>query len=254
VFNQENKPLRDIIYILAITMLFLTAYSYSEIQLDFAVKVKKAPIKAFWTAPKSEPILERNLTEFLTTLSQKIRLQNPVSKIDSSSQTILLTGDSMCEGLMFRFQEYAKRNKHNLKTVIWYSSTTVRWSQSDSLRKLIQKYEPDFVFFTTGSNELFIRDIQDREKYIQNIVAQVGDKPFVWIGPPNWAEDTGINDLLIKNVGKDRFFESRYLKFERSADGAHPTFPSAAVWADTIATWVMQKSRNPILLAKPVKP
>ena len=157
----------------------------------------------------------------------------------------------MCEGLMFRFNDYAKFNNHEIKTVIWYSSTTEWWSKSDSLKKLIDKYNPSYIFFTTGSNELFIRNIQEREKYIKDIVAQVGDKNFVWIGPPNWAKDTGINDLIIKNVGRDRFFESRNLTFQRGADGAHPTWSSAAAWADTISSWLMEESRHKILMLKP---
>ncbi|NJO03647.1 MAG: hypothetical protein HC880_19955 [Bacteroidia bacterium] len=43
------------------------------------------------------------------------------------------------------------------------------------------------------------------------------------------------------------------LRFERGPDGAHPTWSSAAVWADTISSWIMHKSRHKILLEKPDK-
>ncbi len=250
---KEVKPLLEVIAIVAIALGALMLYSVTEQQINFEVSVKKSALKDFISPPPSRPFLAENYQTYFEEVldSVLVVIDSTAQEIDTSSHTILLTGDSMCEELMFRFRDYAAYNKHELKTVIWYSSSTLWWSESDSLQKLIKKYEPDYVFFTTGSNELFIRNIQEREKYIQDIVRQAGNSKFIWIGPPNWAKDTGINDLIIKNVGKDRFFESRHLTFERKGDGAHPTRRSSAVWADTIASWVMQKSRNKILLKKP---
>jgi hypothetical protein len=175
--------------------------------------------------------------------------------VDSSRQTILLTGDSMSEGLMFPFMKYAKYNDYNLQTVIWYSSSTLWWAEKDSLRKLIDKYKPTFIIFTLGSNELFIRNIrQEREKYVQDIIQQAGNIPFVWIGPPNWKKDTGINDMLLANLGEDRFFISKDLTFERANDGRHPSRRASVIWADTISRWITQKCRYPIKLEKPKLP
>lgn len=249
---KEIRPLLEVILIFVISLSTLSIYSYVDAPIEFSVKVKQSEIKAFLSAPSEEPFLaaslERHLEAVLDSLMKRI---DSSAVLDTSSHKILLTGDSMCEGLMFRFKEYAKANNHELKTVIWYSSTTVWWSESDSLSKLVRKYNPDYIFFTTGSNELFIRNIEEREKYIQDIISQAEDRKFIWIGPPNWADDTGINDLIIRNVGRDRFFESRYLTFERGPDGAHPTWSSSAVWADTISTWIMEKSRYKILMHKP---
>ena len=249
---KEIRPLLEVILIFVISLSTLSIYSYVETPIEFSVKVKQSEVKAFLSAPPYEPFLASKLDKHLeSVLDSLIKGVDSTEVLDTTSHKILLTGDSMCEGLMFRFKEYAKANNHKLKTVIWYSSTTVWWSESDSLRKLVNKYEPDYIFFTTGSNELFIRNIEEREKYIQDIISQAGERKFIWIGPPNWADDTGINDLIIRNVGKDRFFESRYLTFERGPDGAHPTWSSSAVWADTISTWIMQKSRHKILMRKP---
>lgn len=250
---KEIKPLLEVISILFIALIFLTVYSFADFDLSFQLELKKPPIKAFLTPPPSTHFLASTLQQHRRRVLDSV-LNNRLAQkklVDSSSHTILLTGDSMCEGLMFRFRDYAKYNQHKLKTVIWYGSTTERWSKTDSLQKLVKKYNPDYIFFTTGSNELFIRNIQDREVYIQDIVKQAGERKFIWIGPPNWAKDTGINDLIVKNVGEDRFFESKNLTFKRAADGAHPTWSSAAVWADTISSWVMRKSRHKILLQKP---
>ena len=249
---KEIKPLLEIILIFVISLIVLGIYSYVDAPIEFSVKVKQSEIKAFLSAPPQEPFLASSLEKHLeSVLDSLIKGVDTTKVLDTTSHKILLTGDSMCEGLMFRFKEYAKANNHELKTVIWYSSTTIWWSESDSLRKLVHKHQPDYIFFTTGSNELFIRNIQEREKYIQDIISQTGGRKFIWIGPPNWADDTGINDLIIKNVGRDRFFESRHLTFERGPDGAHPTWSSSAVWADTISTWIMEKSRHKILMRKP---
>ena len=252
LFSPETRPLWEFVAILAIVIFTLSFYAWIEKEAEIqGVKIKKSPLKAYLNPPPESPILSMNIANIYTDTWQKNKELIRKEAIDSSKQVILLTGDSMCEGLMFRFQDYAKLNGHTLKTVIWYSSGTVGWSKSDSLRKLVKLHNPSYIFFTTGSNELFIRDIHEREKYIKNIIEQAGDKPFIWIGPPNWAEDTGINDLIVKNTGKDRYFKSKGLTFQRASDGAHPTWGSAAVWADTIAGWVMQKARKKILLQKP---
>ncbi|MCU0446116.1 MAG: SGNH/GDSL hydrolase family protein [Microscillaceae bacterium] len=251
--KSNPQPLFEVVMICLVTLFTLAVYSFIDYEIKFGVELKKSEMKAFFTPPQNQPFIRQKFDLALPKIISRTLKSDELARVDTSSQTILLTGDSMCEGLMFRFNDYVKYNNHKIKTVIWYGSTTIKWSESDSLKKLIDFYKPSYVFFTTGSNELFIRNIQEREKHIQNIVSQVGSRKFIWIGPPNWAEDTGINDLIVKNVGQDRFFESKNLQFDRASDGAHPTFKSAAVWADTISAWVMQKSRHKIMLKRPKK-
>jgi hypothetical protein len=155
---------------------------------------------------------------------------------------ILLTGDSMGDGLFLAWLRQRKAGEFEIKYVPWYGSTTENWGASDKLSNLIEKYKPSLVVFTLGSNELFVPSIERREVYVKEIVRQMGQAEFVWIGPPNWKDDTGINALIEKHVGKSRFFVSKELQFERRSDGAHPTEKAAAVWADTIARWI---DKNP---------
>ncbi len=250
--KHTHQPLWQVIWILSIVIFALGAYTFvgKEIEIQ-GTKIKKSALKDYLNPAPQEALLAQYRHDTYSDTWAKNKELIRKEAIDSTKQIILLTGDSMCEGLMFRFQDYAKLNGHTLKTVIWYSSGTPGWSKTDSLRKLIKIHKPTYVFFTTGSNELFIRNIVDREKNIQQIIGQAGDLPFIWIGPPNWAEDTGINDLIAKNAGKDRYFKSKGLTFKRLSDGAHPEWNSAAVWADTIAGWVMKKARKKILLKKP---
>lgn len=166
--------------------------------------------------------------------------------VDSSSHYILLCGDSMTEQMRFAIEAFAKKNGHKLMTCTWYSSSTQIWSESDKLSVLIKEYKPDFIFFTVGSNELFVPKIDKREKFIQDIIIEADTAlvPFIWIGPPNWKDDTGINKLIEKNLGKQRFFYSGGFreKLKRIKDGAHPTREAAELWVDSLSSWLRTQS------------
>ena len=93
---------------------------------------------------------------------------------------------------------------------------------------------------------------------------KVGDVPFVWIGPPSYTEnnpngikrwvDKGYNDQLIKEVGADRFFDSRDMQMDRSRDGLHPTMKGAVVWMDQLAQWMSSElTRHPVVLNPPTQ-
>lgn len=171
---------------------------------------------------------------------------------DTASKTILFIGDSMLEGLSPRLAAYAAENGHTLYTVIWYSSTSEVWGRSGKLAKYIAQLHPDYVFICLGANELFVKDIKDkRDKYVKQMVSEIGDIPFVWIGPPNWKDDTGINDLIKANVPRGSYFRSNGMHFDRAKDGAHPTRSSAILWMDSVARWMPQNSNHPIKMALP---
>lgn len=175
-----------------------------------------------------------------------------VNPCDTTSQTILFIGDSMLEGLSPRLAAYAAHNGHTLYTVIWYSSTSETWGRSDMLRRYIQRLKPTYVFISLGANELFVRNITERRRqYVEKIIKDLGDIPYVWIGPPNWAEDSGINDLIESAVSRGSYFRSKGMHFERGADGAHPTPASASAWLDSIARWMPANARYPIRLDVP---
>ena len=90
-----------------------------------------------------------------------------------------------------------------------------------------------------------------RKPYLKKILAEIGDIPYVWIGPPNWDQDTGINDMLAENLEEGRFYLSANDHFARSRDGAHPTRASAHLWMDRVVKWLGTKGANPIRLENP---
>ncbi len=172
--------------------------------------------------------------------------------VDTMAQNILFIGDSMLEGLSPRLAAYAKENGHKMNTVIWYSSTSNVWGECDTLKTFIRRFRPTYVFICLGANELFVRDIaKKRDKYVKTILSQIGDIPYLWIGPPNWKEDTGINDLIATNAKPGCFFLSNGMHFDRAKDGAHPTRSSAVQWMDSVVRWMPENCAHPIRLNIP---
>lgn len=171
---------------------------------------------------------------------------------DTLSHTILFIGDSMLEGLSPRLAAYCDANGHELYSVVWYSSTSEVWGRSDKLSSYIAKVKPSYIFVCLGANELFVPDIANRrEQYVKKILADIGNIPYVWIGPPNWKADTGINSLIGSLAEPGSFFLSDGMSFERSKDGAHPTRTSAAAWLDSVARWMPANCAHPIRMNAP---
>lgn len=167
---------------------------------------------------------------------------------------ILFIGDSMLEELSRRLDDYAVANGHTLQTVVWYGSTTEKWGMTQTLRHLVAEYKPTYLWVCLGGNELFVRDLEERDAYIKLLLAQAGDLPLVWIGPPNWKQDTGINDLIRHNVGEGSFFDSSQLTLKRKKDGRHPTHQAAAEWGDEVAAWMQSTACDqPLTMRRPDK-
>jgi len=113
-------------------------------------------------------------------------------------------------------------------------------------------YTTNYIFVCLGANELYVPDIKRaRRPFLKKILAEIGDIPYVWIGPPNWVEDTGINDLIEQEVENGCFYLSAHDQFERSRDGAHPTRASAHQWMDRVVKWLGEKGARPIRLVNP---
>lgn len=176
----------------------------------------------------------------------------PQFVVDTLPQRILFVGDSMLEGLSPRLAAYAKHNGHELYSVIWYGSTTKSWGNTQKMAEYIKQFNPSFIFVSLGGNEMFVKDIKTRHlQQLKNILKQIGDIPYQWIGPPNWKPDTGINELLAANIPADKFFLSKDLKLARASDKVHPTRVAAYGWFDLIVKWMSENQKYRIKLEKP---
>ena len=177
--------------------------------------------------------------------------EDKTQAVDSSAQTVLLIGDSMIEGLARRFANYAKANNHKLYTIVWYGSTTKSWAETNTLDYFIKLRKPTYIVVCLGSNELFVNDLDLRRTYVAAIRKKIGTIPYVWIGAPDWKGDTGINDMIEREVGNGRYFDSRQLVIKRGSDNIHPTFSAAALWADSVAQWMSSgKTLHPLELKR----
>ena len=243
-----KKSYRVLIAIMALALLAVFLYSQSD-SLSEMIGLKKGKFNETLFAEKKGKEVKTAPAD--TTATKK---QPGKNEMDTTSKTILFIGDSMVECLFPRMSAYAKKNGHTFYAVIWYSATSEVYGTRTTIKEYIDKYKPNYIIFSLGGNELFVRDIKDnRQRYVDEIIRQFGDIPYVWIGPPNWKPDTGVNEMIESSVPEGCFYLSYTpdQHYDRSRDGAHPTRASAAAWMDRVAKWVMTKSAYPIKLNKP---
>jgi len=232
---------KKILMILTVVLAAVLIYACIPSKGEEENKIKKVNLDA----------LKETEDETADSLTLTDSAQVEVQQVDTTKQRILLVGESMVEGLSRPFADYCAANGHEYNAVCWYSSTTKHWAVTDTLQHFINKFNPTYVFITIGGNELFVKDLDNRERYIKRIIEVVGDRNLAWIGTPAWKQDTGICDLTQKLVGKNRYFDSRGLKLERGKDHAHPTFAAAVVWMDEFVKWVTSfDCKHPIVLDK----
>lgn len=240
-----KKSYKVLFTILAIALVGFFLFS----QFDFPEKLglKKGKFNETLFASDKEEVTNKD------TVATQEKKPNK-NEMDTTKKTILFIGDSMVECLFPRMSAYAKKNGHTFYAVVWYSSTTEVYGTRTTVKEYIDKYHPDYILFSLGGNELFIRDIKEnRQKYVDEIIRQFGDIPYIWIGPPNWKPDTGINDMIKSSVPEGCFYLSYTpdQHYDRKKDGAHPTAASSNLWMDRICKWIMTESAHRIRLEKP---
>lgn len=251
--KRNNKTPRNYwayLILLAGSLVVFSGYALLGSDTLFSLDVRKMSIAKY---ARHDSHVNDTLTpsDSLALIVQEVDSTLPPT--DSTGKVrFLLIGDSMNENLRTRLNDYCLANGYDMHCVIWYGATTKQFGTSDTIAYFISQKAPTYVLLTIGSNELFVRDIiEKRTDYVKHIVKQLGRLPFVWVGPPNWKEDTGINELIVSNVGESRYFESKRLKFDRYKDGAHPTKTSAFMWMDSIAVFLNTSAKTPIVLTSP---
>ncbi len=237
--------------LLALALIVILVIAFSDDLSIGDYTVRKAPFRDnLLVDHDAEAREEARQDSIIEAKRLEMEARSQEETTDSTSQSILLIGDSMTWNLAYRFAQYAKFNGHTFHAVNWDSSGTVRWAKSRHLSEYIKEYGATYVFLCLGSNELYIKDPKKHLPQITSILEEIGELPYVWIGPPNWKEDYGINDLLEATCRPGGFFRSEGMTFKRKKDGIHPTREASAVWVDSIARW-MPKSSHPILMETP---
>ena len=224
---------------LTLTLLIFLGAGYYGLEVkagDFSLKTLRIPERISWRAVADT--LEA---------ADTIPPEPPGPILDTTAQRILYFGDSMIEKNRFRMAEYCNDNGHEYKGVIWYGSTSKEWAGTADLDTLIARHKPTFILVSLGSNEMFVRDLEARESYVDSILAKIDTIPYLWIGPPNWKPDTGINEILRTHCGERNYYPSLNLTFERASDHVHPNQRASNMWMDSVATFLTDGSATRIL-------
>ncbi len=249
--QNKKRPYLGMWFILVVTMVLFVAISVLEPIKICSIELRSSGMfERLTKSPDPTPEQVVAAKRFVEEMKAQEEAKKP--KYDLSvPQTFLFIGDSMLEGLYPRLAAYAKENGHKVYAVIWYSSTSEIWGETEKLKEYIEQFKPTYIFICLGANELFVKDIKEkRDKFVKNMISQIGDLPYLWIGPPNWKPDTGINELIDANTPDGYFFLSDGMKFDRMKDGAHPTRKSAVQWMDSVLRWMPEKCANPIVNMK----
>ena len=230
---------------LSVALIIISIISFANDINIMGYELKKSPIAEVLLHEEAVVIDTDTLVFDSISIEEEVKAET-----DTMPQNIMMFGDSMLGGLAPRMAKYAKQNGHTIHSVIWDSSTTRLWAESDTLQYYLKKYKPTFVFISLGSNELYLRDPYKWQPYVERILAKLGDIPYVWIGPPNWKKDSGVNDMIAETTKPGTFFRSAGMEFKRKKDKVHPTTASSALWLDSVMRW-LPKSAHPILAEMP---
>lgn len=242
-----KSPYVGLWLLLAVSLSIFLLVAFSDDITLAGHTLKKAP---FRSALLGETSSSDSLYAPLDSLDSEAMEQEITVSTDSTPKSILLIGDSMTFNIALRMAKYARQNGHQFHAVNWDSSNTKIWAESDTLRYYMDKYKADYIFISLGSNEVYFKDPSVRMPYVRKILSVIDTVPYVWIGPPNWNEDTGINDMLARVCRRGSFFRSEGMTFERKKDKIHPTRKASELWVDSIMRW-MPHSAHPILADSP---
>lgn len=238
------KHYKGLWLLLTLSLIIIVIISFSEQISIGKYQLKKSTISQNLLANSDSPDILGD------TISETEYIATKELKTDSLPQSIFIFGDSMTYNLALRMAQYAKQNGHTIHSVNWDSSNTKIWAEYDTLANCIQRYKPTQIFISLGSNELYYKNPESRIPYVKKILEVIDTIPYVWIGPPNWDKDNGMNDLLAKTCKPGSFFRSEGMEFERKKDKIHPTRKASALWVDSIMKWI-PKSSHPFLAETP---
>jgi len=235
---RNLRVYQELLAVLASALVALAIWQHQKAHASPTDAVTADEILAATAADDAEPVPSADLATSATSSSNEPGARPPAA----SKEKMLVLGDSMVEVLSPYLNAYAIENGHEMVPAIWYGSTTAAWAKSPELGKLLREINPTMVIVVLGSSELTSPSIESRKPYIEVMLKRIGSRKVVWIGPPNWRADTGINDLLESELGKDRFFLSEHLELPRKHDGIHPNAEGEKIMTENV-----YKSLKPML-------
>jgi len=178
----------------------------------------------------SEPVLEPITPErpFLVSPGGQ---SSPAAR----AQRILHVGDSMVPLVANYLRPIVERRGGSYDIVSVEATRTLDWGGTKRLmQQAMERHDPELILISLGSNELYESAPAARAPDIRQIVADTRGRPCVWISPPAWTKDFGFLEVVRKNLGHCRYFDSTRLKLSRRPDGRHPTWSASYSWASSV--------------------
>lgn len=195
-----------------------------------------------------------NATRDENEINLQTSLTSNLGGLDSTKQRILLMGDSECGGLCYQLNDYCIQNGHQLvASFVWNSATILNFAYSDTVNKIIEKYKPTYIFIVLGLNELYARDLTKRKQAAQILAKKIEGIPYTWVGPANYVNDRGINQVFYESAEKGSFYLTKKLNLPKGGDNRHPSSKGYRIWMDSLAVWVEKDAKYKIVLTPPVK-
>ena len=185
--------------------------------------------------------------------SKKVVASTPTN-YSPDKKRILLVGDSEAEGLMYPLNDYCQNSGHELvKAVVWYSASDMTYAANDTLKNEIAKVKPDYIIMVIGLNQIFQQSFDSSIKAVAKIKETFGDIPYTWVGPANWVDDKGINNVYDSQTDPGTFFLSKNLVMGRGKDGRHPDLNGYYIWMEALSKWLKTEAKWKLNMNTPPK-
>lgn len=246
--KRKPDPIFSLWILIALALCVFIGLSFVEDLRIGSYELNKGSFKELMLASNdSESVIPETLPEIDTIpqLQEELLIEP-----DTTIRKIFIFGDSMTHNLAMSLARYGSKNGYKINSVTWESSSILSWANSDKIGKYIEEFNPDFIIVSLGSNELELKNFEARAKSVKKIIEKIGERPYLWVGPPLWKTDRGLYKMIGDNVNSKNLFRIDSLDIERGPDHIHPTRKGADQWADSLMRWQL-KGPHPILAEKP---
>ena len=238
--NRYQTILAGLLFLMCTSI--LTWYSNSEKTFVFEGETLKKSLELQWTK-ELKP----------TAPLKKSRSLTPTN-YSPDKKRILLVGDSEAEGLMYPLNDYCQNSGHEIvKAVVWYSATDMTYAANDTLKNAIATVKPDYIIMVIGLNQIFQQSFESTIKAVAKIKKTFGNIPYTWVGPANWVNDKGINNVYETQNDPGTFFLSKNIVMGRGKDGRHPDLNGYYIWMEALSKWLKTEAKWKLTMNKPPK-
>lgn len=235
---------------LLLSMSLLSYFANYEVELSIGELILNKSKDLKWI---EKPEINKLQDTVQSIISKKDTVNVEIPDYDTANKNILLVGDSQAEGIMDPLYNYTHNSGHDFKFALtWYSATDIIYGATDTLKNTIERIKPDYIIVVLGLNQIFQSHFEPSRKAVKSILNTIGETPFSWIGPANWVEDKGINQVYEELLPKGTFFLSKNITLPRGPDGRHPSYQGYRIWMDSIATWLNTKAKWKMNMVKPL--